>query len=129
MQPKRYTIVVKVLTSLQALAAEVLELMGEGARIEDCGELSWFKRNNTRIEGGFCRIVVDEHIAVALDYIKDQHTSPNCDLLRIEWHGQDYLMDEDTGELVYSPITWEETYTDEDDVEKTRTRQLGRINV
>lgn len=87
------TAIFSLKTSLAELAAECLELFGEGARTEDCGEAYWFRRNSTRVEHGYVRIPMLPHMAVGLDYVVNDlgYVSPNADLIRIEPFGQDMV--------------------------------------
>lgn len=129
---KRYTIIATIKTTIAQAAQEVLDLMGEGARPDAEQIEGYFARNNTPVQGpdSLCRIVVDEHIATALQWMLDQNiTGEHIDSLRVEWQGQDMVLDTDTGEAVYAPITWEETLTDEQGNPYTVTKQLGRIGV
>ena len=87
---KRYTIIAKIKTSMPEAAQEVLTLMGEGARPDAEQVECFFARNNTPVSNGYCRVIVDEHIAMALDYMLGNNmTGEHIDCIRVEWQGQD----------------------------------------
>lgn len=85
-----YTIIAKIKTTLEQATQEVLDLLGEGARPDAQQEEYFFALNNTPVSNGYCRIRVDEHIAVALDYLMSLgETGEHIECVRAEWQGQD----------------------------------------
>jgi hypothetical protein len=126
------TAILKIKTSLPELAAECLSLFGEGSRLEDAGTLYWFKRNNTEPRNGYIRIPMLTHMAMGLEYVTSQgYVSPNAELIRIEWYGQDMVNVGTEEEPVYEEQLFQVGTIDITDEEGTVTGQrpeyLGRI--
>jgi hypothetical protein len=128
--------VFKLKTSLQALAAECLDVFGEGARREDCGELYWFMLNSSDVSNGYVRIPMKEHIAVGLDYVVNTlgYISPNADLIKIEYFGQDIVQtgEDEDGNPVYGEQLFQtgtqDVVDEQGNVIATNNVYLGRIN-
>jgi hypothetical protein len=93
-------------TTPEAAARECLENLGEGVHSEmldyihsiDSGvnpasevtDENIFALNNVPTANGYCRMPVAEHLAMALQYMKDSGLeSPNVEIVKIEWLGQD----------------------------------------
>ena len=97
------TAILKV-TSLEAAVAECLATFGEGARPEFQFEEEAFALYGTPVQNGYVRVVVAEHIAVALQWMKDNAmTSENVEIIRVEWQGQDMIeFTDDEGNTIYA---------------------------
>lgn len=84
------TAIFKLKTDLPSLAQECQELFGEGSRSAPDRVEHTFALCNTIVEEGHLRIVVAQHIALALEYVTAQgYVSPNAELVKLEWDGQE----------------------------------------
>ena len=111
-----YTAILKIKTTLADAAQECLALFNEGARLDASFAEETFALYNTPLQDGYCRVVVAEHIATALQWMLDTGvTSENVEIVRVEWAGQDMVLirlplfdeeDHPTGEF-------EESYVEE----------------
>jgi hypothetical protein len=87
------TIIAHIKTDIDAVVLETQELFGEGSRVDAVRMEEHFALGNTPLEEAHMRIVVLPHIAMALDYLQSVYTSPNVDLVKIEWDGcEDYTL-------------------------------------
>ena len=88
----------------EAAVAECLATFGEGARPEFQFEEEAFALYGTPVQNGYVRVVVAEHIAVALQWMKDNAmTSENVEIIRVEWQGQDMIeFTDDEGNTIYA---------------------------
>jgi hypothetical protein len=85
-----YTAILKIKTTLADAAQECLALFNEGARLDASFAEETFALYNTPLQDGYCRVVVAEHIAAALQWLKDtEAVSENVEIVRVEWAGQD----------------------------------------
>jgi hypothetical protein len=85
-----YTVIVKIKTTMEQAAQECLDQLGEGANPDATQVEAFFALNNTPDAGGYCRVVVAEHIAIALQYMFDSGIeSEHVEIIRVEWAGQD----------------------------------------
>jgi hypothetical protein len=88
------TAIIKILTTLDEAIAECLALLGEGANPDYTVQEEAFKRYNTPVVNGYCRVVCDEHIATALQYFIDAGiTSEHVQVIKVEWLGQDRIIE------------------------------------
>jgi len=84
------TAILKLKTTMPALAAECLELFSEGARPDSNDPYYFFSLCNTEPINGYFRVIVADHIAVELQWMMDNgKTSENAELIKVEWDGQD----------------------------------------
>jgi len=98
------TIIAQIKTTIKEAAQEVMDLFGEGARPDAEKIEDFFALNNSVLGGGYTRIRVAQHIAMALDYLMGEEiTGEHIACLRVEWHGQDRVesTDPETGETTY----------------------------
>jgi len=87
------TAIIRVLTDLPSAASLCLEMFGEGARLDASFQEETFSLYNSPTSNGYCRIVVADHIAAALDYLKDIGTvSEHVEIIRVEHFGQDKVL-------------------------------------
>ena len=98
-----YTAILKIKTTLADAAQECLALFNEGARLDASFAEETFALYNTPLQDGYCRVVVAEHIAAALQWLKDtEAVSENVEIVRVEWHGQDMIESTDEeGNTIY----------------------------
>ena len=98
-----YTAILKIKTTLADVAQECLALFNEGARLDASFAEETFALYNTPLQDGYCRVVVAEHIAAALQWLKDtEAVSENVEIVRVEWHGQDMIESTDEeGNTIY----------------------------
>jgi len=130
-----YTAILKITTSLPELAQECLNLFGEGAWPDATQVESFFALNNTPPQHGYCRVIVAEHIATALQWMQDNGvTSDHGELVRVEWLGQDRVqigIDEDGQPIIEKQlfeIGVEEVLDEQGQTTgATRSVYLGRI--
>ena len=122
------TIIVKILTAMPELAQEALDLFN-GGRPEAEQVENFTVRNNTPVSNGYCRIVVTDQTAQAMEQmLADGYVSPNAEIVRIEHHGQDMVDDGQGGYTEELFQTGEQDITDEQGaVIGTRPAYLGRI--
>ena len=99
-----YTAILKIKTTLADAAQECLALFNEGARLDASFAEETFALYNTPLQDGYCRVVVAEHIAAALQWLKDtEAVSENVEIVRVEWHGQDMIESTDEeGNTIYA---------------------------
>jgi hypothetical protein len=99
-----YTAILKIKTTLADAAQECLALFNEGARLDASFAEETFALYNTPLQDGYVRVVVAEHIAVALQWMKDNAmTSENVEIIRVEWQGQDMIeFTDDEGNTIYA---------------------------
>ncbi len=89
---RRSTAILKIKTTIDAVAAECLAMLGEGAHVSYDKIENVFALNNTPISHGYVRVLCAEHIATALQYLKDAGVeSDNVEIVRVEWAGQDMV--------------------------------------
>lgn len=87
------TAILKVKTTLHDLADECMTLFGEGARPHADREEHYFAFQNTTVQEEYVRIIIAQHIAMALEYVLTEYTSVNADLIGVEWEGpQGYIL-------------------------------------
>jgi hypothetical protein len=130
------TAIVKVKTTMEQAAQECLDQLGEGANPDATQVEAFFALNNTPDAGGYCRVVVAEHIAIALQYMFDSGIeSEHVEIIRVEWMGQDVVqtgIDPETDEPIYERVPFQvgtEDVLDEqgNPTGETRPVYLGRM--
>lgn len=90
---KKYTAIIRVKTDLPSVVQECLDIFGEGARLDYTCEEEAFSLCGTPVKFGYCRQIVAEHIAMALQYMLDTGiTSEHVEIIRVEFLGQDRVV-------------------------------------
>jgi hypothetical protein len=90
------TAILKIKTTLPAVVAECLATFGEGARQQYNADEEAFALFGTPVQFGYTRVIVAPHIATALQWMQDTGVeSPNVEIARVEWEGQDIVGGED----------------------------------
>lgn len=84
------TAVIRIKTTMDNVVQECLGLFGEGARTTPGRVEEHFALGNTTEQEGYFRVVVAQHIALALEYVTAQgFISEHAEFIKVEWTGQE----------------------------------------
>lgn len=83
------TAIIRIKTDMDSVVQECLTLFGEGARTAPGRVEEHFALGNTPAQEGYFRVVVAQHIALALEYVTAQgFVSAHAEFVKVEWNGQ-----------------------------------------
>jgi hypothetical protein len=90
------TAILKIKTTIEQVAQEALEVFGRGGNPTAEQIEGFLGYVNTPIQGdGYVRVLIGTEFGQALEYIHENYGSPNADLVRVEWLGQDIVGEEE----------------------------------